>query len=88
MLMPSKLDLTLIVATVAALVGFIERGHSIVIAPPEAIELAKIASPRPCADDEDVRYGLGRMVWLEEGYVTAPYTRYPSAATRSSHCNR
>jgi hypothetical protein len=86
--MPSKLDLVLFAATAAALVGFIERGHSIVIDPPEAIELAKPTSPQSCADDEDARYGLGRLVWLEEGYVTAPRPRHQSASARSPACDR
>jgi hypothetical protein len=86
--MPSKLDLTLIVATVAALVGFIERGHSIVIAPPEAIELGKLTSTRSCADEEDMRYGTSRMVWLENGFITGPPVRSASAGARSPACNR
>jgi hypothetical protein len=85
-LMPSKLDLTLIIATVAALVGFIERGHSIVIAPPEAIELAKLTSARSCADDEDMRYGTSRMVFLEEGFISAAPTRRGQPAARSANC--
>jgi len=64
--MPSKLDLLLIAASVAALVGFIERAHSIVIDPPDAVELASRPAPA-CSDDE--RYGANRMVFLKEGFV-------------------
>jgi len=65
--MPSKLDLVLIAASIAAVVGFIERAHSIVIDPPDAIELAALPAPA-CSDDE--RYGASRMVFLEEGFLS------------------
>ncbi len=36
----SRLDLILAAAIIAALMGFIERGHSIVIDPPDQVQLA------------------------------------------------
>jgi hypothetical protein len=65
--MPSKLDLVLIAASIAAVVGFIERAHSIVIDPPDAVEPASLPAPT-CSDDE--RYGTSRMVFLEEGFLS------------------
>jgi hypothetical protein len=65
--MPSKLDLVLIAASIAAVVGFIERAHSVVIDPPDAVELAALPAPT-CSDDE--RYGSSRLVFLEEGFLS------------------
>jgi hypothetical protein len=75
--MPSKLDLVLIAASIAAVVGFIERAHSIVIDPPDAVELAALPAPS-CSDDES--YGGGRLVFLEEGFL--------SGVRPSSACER
>jgi hypothetical protein len=75
--MPSKLDLVLIAASVAAVVGFIERAHSVVIDPPDAVELAALPAPT-CSDDE--RYGSSRLVFLEEGFL--------SGVRPSSACER
>jgi len=47
---PSKLDLLLAVATIAALMGFIERGHSIVIDPPDQVALKIPATSCVAAD--------------------------------------
>jgi hypothetical protein len=65
--MPSKLDLMLIAASIAAVVGFIERAHSIVIDPPDPIELASAPAPS-CSNDDG--YGARRMVFLEEGFLS------------------
>jgi hypothetical protein len=65
--MPSKLDLVLIAASIAAVVGFIERAHSIVIDPPDAVQL--VALPI-CSDDDSLRYGTIRMEFLEEGFLS------------------
>jgi hypothetical protein len=81
--MPSKLDLVLIAVSVAALVGFIERSHSIVIDPPDLVELA--ISATACTDQASMRYGLSRMMFLEDGFVSGPPRR---AAFEATNCER
>jgi hypothetical protein len=76
--MPSKLDLVLIAASIAAVVGFIERAHCIVIDPPDAIELASLPAPTTCSDDE--RDSSSQLVFLEEGFL--------SGVRPSSACER
>jgi hypothetical protein len=84
--MPTKLDLVLIAACFAAVVGFIERGHRVIIAPPEAVEVATLASAGPCADDESPRFSTSRMMFVEEGYLAGPPIRRTPREARPSAC--
>jgi hypothetical protein len=82
--MPSKLDLVLIAVSVAAVVGFIERSHSVVIDPPDVVELATSATA--CADQASMRYGLSRMMFLEDGFVSGTQAR--RAIAEATGCDR
>jgi hypothetical protein len=84
--MPTKLDLMLIAACVAAVVGFIERGHSVIIGPPDTVEVATLASAPACPDDENLRYGTSRLVFVEEGYLAGPPLRRNARDARPSGC--
>jgi len=82
--MPSKFDLLLLAAAVAAAVIWIEHEHSVVIDPPEEPELASpvLASLVPaCSDGENRRYGTNRMVFLEGGFASGPRGRQAAAPT-------
>jgi hypothetical protein len=65
--MPSKLDLVLIAASIAALVGFIERAHSIVIDPPESVEVLWQPPANSCRED-DVNERV-RFSSYNEGFI-------------------
>ena len=78
--MPSKLDLVLITVSIAAAIGLIERSHSIVIDPPDLVALATQATA--CSDEASVRYGISRMLFLDDGFVSGlPPRRAVSEAT-------
>jgi hypothetical protein len=78
--MPSKLDLVLIAVSIAAAIGLIERSHSIVIDPPDLVALATQATA--CSDEASVRYGISRMLFLDDGFVSGmPPRRAVSEAT-------
>ena len=80
--MPSKLDLVLIAVSVAAVVGFIERSHSVIIDPPDVVAAPATA----CADQASMRYGLSRMMFLEDGFVSGTQARRAIAEAMS--CDR
>jgi hypothetical protein len=82
--MPSKLDLVLIAVSVAAVVGFIERSHNVVIDPPDLVERA--TQTTACSDQASARYGLSRMLFLEDGFVSGPPAR--PAASEATNCER
>ena len=67
--MPSKLDLVLIAGSIAALMGWIEHGHSVVIDSPDPIELASLAPAPACTADDSIRYGMSQMVFSGDGFV-------------------
>jgi hypothetical protein len=69
---PLKLDLVLIAASLAAVVGLIEHAHIIVIAPPDDIELASSAPGRSCVEDDSDE--IVRLVYYEEGFLGEPRT--------------
>src|ERR1700681_2659648 len=68
--MPSKLDLVLIAGSIAAVMGWIEHGHSVVIDSPDPIELASLAPPPACSADDGIRYVMSQMVFSGDGFVT------------------
>ena len=68
--MPSKLDLVLIAGSIAALMGWIEHGHSVVIDSPDLIELASLAPAPACTADDSIRYGMSQMVFSGDGFVS------------------
>jgi hypothetical protein len=79
---PSKLDLLLAVATMAALMGFIERGHSIVIEPPDQIALAAPATP--CVEIVHARGDMTPTVFPEDLFASGFFGPPPIAAERRS----
>ena len=80
--MPSKLDLVLIAVSVAAVAGFIERSHSVIIDPPAVVATSATA----CADQASMRYGLSRMLFLEDGFVGGTQAR--RAIAEATSCDR
>jgi len=66
--MLSKFDLVLIAASVAAAVGFIERGNNIVIDLPDPPVLAPYRPATSCSEDE--RGGANDVVFLEGGIAS------------------
>jgi hypothetical protein len=68
--MPSKLDLVLIAGAIAAVMGWIERGHSVVIDSPDPIELASLAPAPACSANDSIRYGMSQMVFSGDGFVS------------------
>ena len=77
--MLSKLDLVLIAASLAAVVGSIERGHNVVIGPPEAVEFALVPAGA-CLDDVDETV---RLSYYDEGFLGGPL---PPAHRRGPTC--
>jgi hypothetical protein len=81
--MPSKLDLVLIAGSIAAVMGWIEHGHSVVIDSPDPIELASLAPPPACSADDGIRYVMSQMVFSGDGFVSGAPERpnLPEAAS-------
>jgi len=79
---PSKLDLLLAAAAIAALMGFVERGHSIVIDPPDQVALEAPATS--CVEIEHARGAATPTVFPEDlfvsGLIGQPPVELPSAA--------
>src|SRR5262245_11796394 len=69
--MPTKLDLLLLAAAIAAAVVWIEHEHRVVIDPPDQPELALpvLASRVPACSDSDSQ-GDDRLVFLEGGFTS------------------
>ena len=74
----------LIAVSIAAVVGFIERSHSIIIDPLDPIELA--TQMTACSDQASARYGLSRMMFLEDGFASGLPPR--RAALDATNCER
>jgi hypothetical protein len=70
--MRSTLDLVFIAGSIAATVGWIEHGHSVVIDSPDIIELASRAPDLPCSQNTGARYGLSEIIFLGDGFVAGP----------------
>ena len=68
--MPSKLDLVLIAGSIAAVMGWIERGHSVVIDSPDPIELASLAPAPACPPDDGIRHAMSQMIFSGDGFVS------------------
>ena len=84
--MPSKLDLVLIVGSIAAVMGWIEHGHSVVIDSPDSIELA---SPKPsCSESESVRHGMSQVAFTGDGFPSEPIEQASSSESRTEACER
>ena len=81
---PSKLDLLLAAATLAALIGFAERGHSIVIDPPDQVALEL---PTPCVDAEQTRGDTSPAVFPEDLFVSGLLGQ-PLLATQRWSCEQ
>jgi hypothetical protein len=79
---PSKLDLVLAAAAIAALMGFVERGHSIFIDPPDQVALEAPATS--CVEIEHARGAAIPTVFPEDlfvsGLIGRPPVELPSAA--------
>jgi len=56
----------LIAASIVALAGYVERGHSVVIDPPETVAIAPLSIAATCMDDDDQ---ANRVVMLDEGIL-------------------
>jgi hypothetical protein len=85
--MPSKLDLVLIAGSIAAVMGWIERGHSVVIDSPDPIELASLAPAPACPADDSIRYGMSQMVFSGDGFVSGAPERQNLPEAGSPACD-
>jgi hypothetical protein len=81
--MPSTLDLVFIAGSIAAAMGWIEHGHSVVIDSPDIIELASRAPDLPCSQNAGVRYGLSEIIFLGDGFMGGPDQQDLPAAVSS-----
>jgi hypothetical protein len=84
--MPSKLDLVLIAGSIAAVMGWIERGHSVVIDSPDPIELASLAPAPACPADDGIRYEMSQMIFSGDGFVSGAPERSDLPETGSPVC--
>ena len=66
--MLSKFDPVLIAASIAAVVGFIERGHNVVIGPPDPPVLAAFLPATSCSENNG--NGADDVVFLEGGIAS------------------
>jgi hypothetical protein len=85
--MPSKLDLVLIAGSIAAVMGWIERGHSVVIDSPDPIELASLAPAPACSENDSFRYAMSQMVFSGDGFVSGALERPSLPEARSPACD-
>ena len=85
--MPSKLDLVLIAGSIAAVMGWIEHGHSVVIDSPDSIELASIVPAPRCAESENIRYRTNWMDLSGDGFVSGAPDRQDLPEARSRVCD-
>jgi hypothetical protein len=81
--MPSNLDLVLAAVAIAALMGFVERGHSISIDPPDQVALE--APVTSCVEIEHARGAAATPTVFPEdlfvsGLIGRPPVELPSAA--------
>jgi hypothetical protein len=84
--MASKLDLVLIAGSIAAVMGWIEHGHSVVIDSPDSIELA---SPmRSCTENESVRYSMSQVAFVGDGFPSEPIEQANPSESRTETCER
>jgi hypothetical protein len=82
--MPSKFDLLLLAAAIAAAVVWIEHEHRVVIDPPDEPELISpvLASLVPaCSERENRRYGTNRMEFLDGGFASGTRGRQAAMPT-------
>jgi hypothetical protein len=89
--MLSKFDLLMLAAATAAAVVWIEHEHRVVIDPPDSPELtspvlASLVPATSCADDEDARYGVNRLAFLEAGFLSGSVGRPSIPPRRSPNC--
>jgi hypothetical protein len=84
--MPSKLDLILIVGSIAVVMGWIEHGHSIVIDSPDLIELASRA-PAPACPANESRYRTSQIEFSGDGFVSGLPERQDLPEAGSQVCD-